>query len=61
MLFKTCGATNVAGTGFEERRDTAFSMLESGVVSNQGFYTTNQMRKAETLKVNQKKGRRTKQ
>ncbi|MBA0813187.1 hypothetical protein Gohar_027059, partial [Gossypium harknessii] len=30
MLFKTCGATNVAGTGFEERRDTAFSVLESG-------------------------------
>ncbi|XP_039048667.1 plasmodesmata-located protein 2-like isoform X2 [Hibiscus syriacus] len=41
MLFKTCGATNVAGTGFEERRDTAFSVLESGVVSNNGFYTTN--------------------
>ncbi|KAK8661599.1 hypothetical protein V6N13_091197 [Hibiscus sabdariffa] len=41
MLFKTCGSTNVAGTGFEERRDTAFSVLESGVVSNHGFYTTN--------------------
>ncbi|KAE8725936.1 Cysteine-rich repeat secretory protein 11 [Hibiscus syriacus] len=41
MLFKTCGATNVAGTGFEERRDTAFSVLESGVVSSHGFYTTN--------------------
>ncbi|KAG8480998.1 hypothetical protein CXB51_025638 [Gossypium anomalum] len=41
MLFKTCGATNVAGTGFEERRDTAFSVLESGMVSNHGFYTTN--------------------
>lgn len=41
MLFKTCGATNVAGTGFEERRDTAFSVLESGVISNHGFYTTN--------------------
>ncbi|XP_022760354.1 cysteine-rich repeat secretory protein 3-like isoform X3 [Durio zibethinus] len=41
MLFKTCGATNVAGTGFEERRDTAFSVLENGVVSSHGFYTTN--------------------
>lgn len=41
MLFKTCGATNVAGTGFEERRDTVFLVLESGVVSNHGFYTTN--------------------
>ncbi|XVE65767.1 hypothetical protein DITRI_Ditri08aG0026000 [Diplodiscus trichospermus] len=41
MLFKTCGATNVAGTGYEERRDTAFSVLENGVVSSHGFYTTN--------------------
>ncbi|GMI70377.1 plasmodesmata-located protein 2 [Hibiscus trionum] len=41
MLFKTCGATNVAGTGFEERRDTALSVLETGVVTNHGFYTTN--------------------
>ncbi|OMO86572.1 hypothetical protein CCACVL1_09556 [Corchorus capsularis] len=41
MLFKTCGATNVAGSGFEERRDTAFSVLESGVTSSHGFYTTN--------------------
>ncbi|KAI4318164.1 hypothetical protein L6164_025967 [Bauhinia variegata] len=40
LLFKTCGATNVAGTGFEERRDTAFSALENGVVSGHGFYTT---------------------
>lgn len=38
MLFKTCGATNVAGSGFEEKRDTAFSMMESGVVSSHGFY-----------------------
>lgn len=29
-----------AGTGFEERRDTAFSVLENGVVSGHGFYTT---------------------
>ncbi|XP_028793363.1 plasmodesmata-located protein 2 isoform X2 [Neltuma alba] len=40
MLYKTCGATNVAGGGFEERRDTAFSMMENGVVSSHGFYTT---------------------
>ncbi|KAB2625711.1 anaphase-promoting complex subunit 10 [Pyrus ussuriensis x Pyrus communis] len=25
MLYKTCGGTNVAGSGFDERRDTAFS------------------------------------
>ncbi|XP_022939907.1 cysteine-rich repeat secretory protein 11-like [Cucurbita moschata] len=41
MLYKTCGATNVAGSGFEERRDTALSVLENGVVSGHGFYTTN--------------------
>ncbi|KAF7837421.1 Cysteine-rich repeat secretory protein 3 [Senna tora] len=40
MLYKTCGASNVAGSGFEERRDTAFSVMENGVVSNHGFYTT---------------------
>ncbi|OAY55500.1 plasmodesmata-located protein 2 isoform X2 [Manihot esculenta] len=40
MLFKTCGATNIAGSGFEERRDTAFSVMENGVVSGHGFYTT---------------------
>uniref|UniRef100_A0A803Q4H0 Gnk2-homologous domain-containing protein n=1 Tax=Cannabis sativa TaxID=3483 RepID=A0A803Q4H0_CANSA len=41
MLYKTCGSTNVAGTGFEERRDTAFNVMENGVVSGHGFYTTN--------------------
>ncbi|GMN32643.1 hypothetical protein TIFTF001_044706 [Ficus carica] len=41
LLYKACGATNVAGSGFEERRDTAFSVLENGVVSGHGFYTTN--------------------
>ncbi|XP_022138305.1 cysteine-rich repeat secretory protein 3-like [Momordica charantia] len=41
MLFKTCGATNIAGSGFEERRDTGLSVLENGVVSGHGFYTTN--------------------
>lgn len=41
LLYKTCGTTNVAGTGFEERRDTAFSVMENGVVSGHGFYATN--------------------
>ncbi|KAK7279185.1 hypothetical protein RJT34_24231 [Clitoria ternatea] len=40
MVYKTCGATNAAGRGFEERRDTAFSMMENGVVGAHGFYTT---------------------
>lgn len=41
MLYKTCGTNNVAGTGFQERRDTAFSVMENGVISSHGFYTTN--------------------
>ncbi|XP_021899446.1 cysteine-rich repeat secretory protein 3-like isoform X2 [Carica papaya] len=41
MLYKTCGATNIAGAGFEERRDTAFSVMENGVISGHGFYATN--------------------
>ncbi|KAJ4968062.1 hypothetical protein NE237_014763 [Protea cynaroides] len=40
MLYKTCGTSQAAGSGFEERRDTAFSVLESGVASSKGFYTT---------------------
>ncbi|CAG7874727.1 unnamed protein product [Brassica rapa] len=40
MLFKTCGKNNVAGTGFEERRDTAFGVMQNGVVSGHGFYAT---------------------
>ncbi|KAI3746699.1 hypothetical protein L6452_09138 [Arctium lappa] len=41
MLYKTCGSTNAGGSGFEERRDSAFTTLESGVGSgNGGFYTT---------------------
>ncbi|CAA7025119.1 unnamed protein product [Microthlaspi erraticum] len=40
MLFKTCGKKNIAGTGFEERRDTAFGVMQNGVVSGHGFYAT---------------------
>lgn len=40
MLFKSCGTTNAAGRGFEERRDTAFSVMANGVVSGHGFYAT---------------------
>ncbi|GKU85676.1 hypothetical protein SLEP1_g310 [Rubroshorea leprosula] len=40
MLYKTCGGTNIAGSGFEERRDTVLSVLETGVVNGHGFYTT---------------------
>ncbi|CAJ2642244.1 unnamed protein product [Trifolium pratense] len=40
MLYKTCGVTNVAGSGFGERRDSALSVMENGVISGHGFYTT---------------------
>ncbi|KFK31056.1 cysteine-rich repeat secretory protein 3-like [Arabis alpina] len=40
MLYKTCAKNNVAGTGFEERRDTAFGVMQNGVVSGHGFYAT---------------------
>ncbi|KAJ0702884.1 putative Gnk2-like domain-containing protein [Helianthus annuus] len=44
LLYKTCGSSN-GGGGFEERRDSAFSALESGIGNgngngNGGFYTT---------------------
>ncbi|XP_051133043.1 plasmodesmata-located protein 2-like isoform X2 [Andrographis paniculata] len=43
MLYKSCSGTNVGGAGFEERRDTALSSLENGMMSSNanggGFYT----------------------
>lgn len=40
MLYKSCGTQNVQGSGFEERRDAALQVLENGVVSNHGYYST---------------------
>ncbi|XP_020968300.1 cysteine-rich repeat secretory protein 3 isoform X1 [Arachis ipaensis] len=40
MLFKACGATTRSNGGFEVKRDTAFSVMENGVVSAHGFYAT---------------------
>ncbi|XP_043706662.1 plasmodesmata-located protein 2-like [Telopea speciosissima] len=40
MLYKTCSTSQASGNGFAQRRDTAFSVLESGVANNKGFYTT---------------------
>ncbi|XP_009598891.1 plasmodesmata-located protein 2 [Nicotiana tabacum] len=41
MLYKTCSGKNAQGSGFEEKRDTAFSSLENGMASaTNGFYTT---------------------
>ncbi len=36
LLYKTCRATTVAGSGFEERRDTALSVLEKWESENLG-------------------------
>ncbi|XP_042513865.1 plasmodesmata-located protein 2-like [Macadamia integrifolia] len=40
LLYKTCSSSQASGSGFVQLRDTAFSVLESGVASNNGFYTT---------------------
>ncbi|XP_019101332.1 PREDICTED: cysteine-rich repeat secretory protein 11-like isoform X2 [Camelina sativa] len=40
MIFKTCGKNNAAGTGFEERRNTAFGVMQNGVVQGNGFFAT---------------------
>ncbi|KAF3943419.1 hypothetical protein CMV_030022 [Castanea mollissima] len=33
LLYKTCGSTRASESGFEQKRDTAFGMVESGVKS----------------------------
>lgn len=33
LLYKTCGSTQASESGFEQKRDTAFDMVESGVKS----------------------------
>ncbi|KAL5702457.1 hypothetical protein ACHQM5_027675 [Ranunculus cassubicifolius] len=38
MLFKTCSRSQAAGSGFEMRRDTAFSTMENGVLGNNAGY-----------------------
>ncbi|XP_044500389.1 plasmodesmata-located protein 2-like [Mangifera indica] len=40
LLYKICGETNVKGSGFEERRDAALQVMENGVVTGHGFYTS---------------------
>ncbi|KAK6145911.1 hypothetical protein DH2020_019780 [Rehmannia glutinosa] len=40
MLYKSCSGTNIGGSGFEEKRDTALSSLGNGMSSSNGFYTT---------------------
>ncbi|KAJ8899306.1 hypothetical protein K2173_018280 [Erythroxylum novogranatense] len=40
LLYKVCGSTQASGTEFEQRRDSAFNAVVSGVQSGNGsFYT----------------------
>lgn len=41
LLYKDCSRTNVAGSGFEMRRDTALTVMQNGLASGHGFYATN--------------------
>ncbi|KAL2921247.1 Cysteine-rich repeat secretory protein 3 [Bienertia sinuspersici] len=40
MLYKDCSKTNVAGSGFEMKRDSALTVMENGISNGNGFYTT---------------------
>ncbi|KAJ7977179.1 Cysteine-rich repeat secretory protein like [Quillaja saponaria] len=40
LLYKVCGKTKASGTGFEERRDSAFGMVENGVKSGGNLFYT---------------------
>lgn len=40
LLYKTCGSIRAEGTGFEQRRDTAFDMVEDGVKSGSSLFYT---------------------
>lgn len=40
LLYKICGSIQASGSGFEERRDTAFGMVENGVKSGGSLFYT---------------------
>lgn len=40
LLYKVCGSIQASGTGFEQKRDTAFGTLENGVKSGGGLFYT---------------------
>lgn len=40
LLYKKCSGTNVAGVGFEERRDMALQTMSEQVSKSNGFYMT---------------------
>ncbi|KAK9160245.1 hypothetical protein Syun_006586 [Stephania yunnanensis] len=39
LLYKVCGRSQISGSGFEERRDTALAAMESGIGGG-GFFVT---------------------
>ncbi|XP_031281050.1 plasmodesmata-located protein 1-like [Pistacia vera] len=39
LIYKVCGSTQASGTGFENKRDMAFSVLTNGVKNSGSFYT----------------------
>lgn len=39
LLYKLCGSTRASESGFEEKRNTTFGMMEKGVEDGDGFYT----------------------
>ncbi|KAI4301039.1 hypothetical protein L6164_034358 [Bauhinia variegata] len=40
LLYKTCGSIQASGSGFDDRRDTAFGMVENGVKSSGSLFYT---------------------
>lgn len=49
LLFKVCGSIQVAGSGFEERRDKAFEMVENGVKNGGALFYTGSYRSLYVL------------
>lgn len=40
LLYKTCGSIKASGSGFEEKRNSAFDMMEDGVKSGSSLFYT---------------------
>lgn len=40
LLYKVCGSIQASGSGFDERRETAFAMVENGVKSGGSLFYT---------------------
>uniref|UniRef100_A0A9I9D468 Gnk2-homologous domain-containing protein n=1 Tax=Cucumis melo TaxID=3656 RepID=A0A9I9D468_CUCME len=49
LLFKVCGSIQVAGSGFEERRNTAFEMVENGVKNGGALFYAGSYRSVYVL------------